>query len=92
MKRITTQGKSFRRIVLEHRDLTGTKQTVSMMGFRQAPGEAIEVAKCGGIVDIEKQQHHVASLVPPPTVIYADGTWEGERPLTMGLDLGSENY
>lgn len=70
------------------KDLSGQVETVDMMGLRNSPGEAVDRARQGETIHIEKHGKHVGSLVPPPTVIHADGTWEGERPLTMGRDLG----
>lgn len=74
--------------LLKRPDYTGEDQTVDMMGFRSSPGAAVDFARNGGILHIEKNGKKVASLMPPsPTVIHPDGTFEGERPLTMGVDL-----
>ena len=70
-------------------DFSGQEQTVDMMGLRNAPGEAIEFVKHGGTIKIEKSGKPVGSLIPPPTVIHPDGSFDGEKPLTMGVDLGS---
>lgn len=69
-------------------DFSGQEETVDMMGLRNAPGEAIDFVKNGGTLNIEKNGKAAATMVPPPTVIHPDGTWEGEKPLTMGQDLG----
>lgn len=72
------------------KDFSGQKATVTMMEFRQQPGEVLEFARYGGEVTITKNGRAVALLVPAPTVINKDGSYSGRKPLTMGLDLGGE--
>lgn len=82
------------RIILKQiikNDHTGEVAHASMMDLRQAPGMAIDFVKDGGKVEIEKNGHHVASLVPlEVTRVNSDGTWIGESPLTMGKNLGDK--
>ncbi len=77
-------------MAVTRKDYSGQTATVTMMQFRREPGDVLEFARYGGTVNITKNGKHIASLVPAPTVINSDGTWAGKKPLTFGLDLGSE--
>lgn len=61
-----------------------------MTEFRKRPGERIlDVVRDGRSFLLTKQGRPAAQLLPAEgTVIESDGTVRGERPLTMGLDLG----
>jgi antitoxin (DNA-binding transcriptional repressor) of toxin-antitoxin stability system len=65
-------------------------KTITMTELRRSPGERItDVVRNGDVFHLTKQGKHVATLSPPEgTVIESGGTIRGERPLTMGLDLG----
>lgn len=63
-------------------DLTGQVETIDMMGLRSSPGMMIDQVSRGKTIRVEKHGKLVAIISPPPTIIYSDGTWEGERPLT----------
>jgi len=64
-------------------------KTLTMSEFRREPGERIrDVYRGGRSFLITKAGKPVAHLVPVDTVIEADGTIRGERPVTLGLNLG----
>jgi prevent-host-death family protein len=64
-------------------------KTITMTEFRREPGERIrEVYREGKSFLVTKAGKPVAQLVPVDTIIEANGTIRGERPLTLGLNLG----
>ncbi len=64
-------------------------KTLTMSEFRREPGERIlDVYRDGQSFLLTKAGKPVAQLLPVDTIIEADGTIRGERPLTMGLNLG----
>jgi len=68
-------------------DLSGTKEKITMMEFRNSPGEIMQRVSYGQEITITKNGKDVAVIMLPPTVINSDGTYVGEKPLTMGLNL-----
>ena len=67
-----------------------------MMQLRAEPGDAIEHAKDGMVIEIEKYGEVIAILGPPDTgldtVIHSDGSISGNVPLTFRRDLGNGGY
>ena len=64
-------------------------KTLTMTEFRREPGERIrEVHREGKSFLVTKAGKPVAQLVPVDTIIEANGTIRGERPVTFGLNLG----
>lgn len=71
-------------------DFSGQVATITAMTFRRTPGDCFDRVARGMTIHITKYGRVVASLIPGPTVINKDGSWTGQKPLTMGLDLGGE--
>jgi antitoxin (DNA-binding transcriptional repressor) of toxin-antitoxin stability system len=72
---------------LPKKDFSGEEATVTIMELRSAPGDIFDRIFHGMIVHVTKHGKRVASIVPVDTVIHSDGSWEGAKPLTMGVDL-----
>lgn len=78
---------------LPRKDFDGQISTITAMEFRSAPGDAIDRAAHGMTIHITKNGTHVATLGPPEdTIIHADGSFTGKKPLTMGRQLGNGGY
>ena len=73
---------------LPRKDYDGQEAEVTMMELRASPGDIIDRVTHGMRVHVTKSGVRVACIVPTKTVIAADGSFAGERPLTMGRDLG----
>lgn len=75
---------------LPRKDYDGQEATITVMELRQGPGDIIDRVTHGMTIHITKNGQHVADLVPAPTKIAPDGSFTGEKPLTMGRDLGGD--
>lgn len=64
-------------------DYRGQKATITMMEFRNAPGDVIERVERGMEIIITKNGKPVAVLLQPETVINRDGSFTGRAPLTF---------
>ena len=71
-------------------DYSGQKATLTVTEFRSAPGDALDRVSRGMEITVTKNGRPVAVLSPPETVIDRSGKLTGRKPLTFGLDLGSE--
>lgn len=68
-------------------------KTITMMQLRASPGEyAFRVRADGESFVVTYQGKPCFKMVPVEdmTIVRADGTTKGPKPLTMGLDLGGE--
>jgi hypothetical protein len=68
-------------------DFSGQRVRLTVTEFRAAPGEALDAAYHGATIEIMRNGKHIATIEPPPTVIKADGSWTGARPITKGLAI-----
>lgn len=76
-------------------DFRGQEATVSMTELRSAPGDVIDRVRRGLTVYIEKNGRRIASIVPTEAeqddmiIVRRDGSITGPKPLTAGINLGS---
>ena len=64
-------------------------ESITMMQLRRSPGEILDQVLCGKRFNITRNGKICALIRPPEIgVIHPDGSWSGERPLTMGKSLG----
>lgn len=68
----------------------GQKAEVTLSELRGAPGDLFDRVSRGLTVFVTRSGKTAAVVSPPPIsndvdcIVHSDGTWEGERPITLG--------
>jgi len=66
-------------------DYTGQEAEVTITELRASPGDLFDRVARGMTVHVTKGGKRIAVISPPDTVINADGSWSGARPIMMGI-------
>lgn len=78
---------------LPAKDFRNQTAKLTMMELRAQPGEAIDRASHGMVIEIEKNGKVVAVLAPSApndtTIIHPNGTISGPMPVTFRRNLGN---